>query len=215
MYQLLFDNGALLNASIKEDANVSALWYSFAEIKDFELTQDLMQRGCKINSEEVGKLSQLYVDFATQDSVYIDNDNFKEYLMNRMKGRRMLKSLVNRGLQFLNANIFSNTLAAAKTHEDKKNNGGKRKKNKDNSKNGKDVKQAYKMEIILNVLASNLLHRALVMDMNKNNPLHLFMLNPIISPNSGVEDQDIGGRMAEEQKIVRLLKNEVCVFCAK
>ena len=187
MYEILLNNGCLLNASIKEDENLSCLWYSFAVIKDFELTKDLMSRGCKINTEEVSKLSQLYVNFAIQDSIYINDKNYKKHLNNRLNRLRFRKSIKVTGLQLANAlaNMSGKSLNETK---------------------------AYKTSIISNLLGSNLLHRKCIIDLHKNNAIHLYIINPIISLNSGIDSNDIGAVMKEQQKIIRLLKLEVCLF---
>ena len=105
MYQLLVQNGASLNDSIKEDARVSPLAYSFTEIGDLELTRDLIKRGCKLNTDEVSSLANLYVDFACIDAtnmLYLH-----EYCDKRIKARRMVKDLNKRGLHIYAANIFN------------------------------------------------------------------------------------------------------------
>eukprot|EP01083_Nonionella_stella_P142209 439559_1 len=66
-YLMSYD-APLLNASIKENTAMSPLWFAIKVIDDKTLIKTLLQRGCKLNIEEMNKLSHLYCDYAIKDN---------------------------------------------------------------------------------------------------------------------------------------------------
>lgn len=201
MYQILLNNGASLNDSIKEDRLISPLGFSFSdEIGDIELRQDLIKRGCKLNTTEVASLTQLYVDFACYDA----NNMFDltNYFENRMKARHMLKDLKHhQGLQLHTANIFNYRRIDAKSNN---NNTNSPKSEAIEHTSGpshatmtssgsvtaaakaalQDDDDASKLEMLYNVIQTCGLHRLSILDDNKNNPMHLYVYDPVVNDTS-------------------------------
>eukprot|EP01083_Nonionella_stella_P142207 439554_1 len=91
-YLMSYD-APLLNASIKENTAMSPLWFAIKVIDDKTLIKTLLQRGCKLNIDEMNKLSQLYCDYAIKDNKQIYDTVMKNVKQNNEDAHSYLAPL--------------------------------------------------------------------------------------------------------------------------
>ena len=189
------------------------------------MIKDLIRRGCKINTSEIAFLAGLYVDSAIEDSKHIHDQS--DYFELRKINREVLLDIhIQTGVG--GANLFDLKSAAEtalrpstpsqSTQTDHSNESEETKNSDTNTAtNTMDFDTEFdetstKLELLYNVIISCDLHRKMICDINKNNPLHLYLYNPITATTNyyakNIEQQQIN--------IVKLLKFEcrfVCFFC--
>eukprot|EP01083_Nonionella_stella_P043236 116652_1 len=201
MFDYLMSYGAPLNASIREKSQISPLWFAIKEIDDKQLTKTLLQRGCKLNIDEMNKLSQLYCDYAIKDNKQIYDTVMKNVKQNNDDAHSYLAQLAKRNKdEDVKQDDQDDDKEEEKSDIDKpqmmdsyaqmKAIGTMRyefikyrvnERNKDNEMDDADLKFAFVSNLtnLYNVIQKSNIPQAYICDENRNNPLHLYIKSAI------------------------------------
>ena len=233
MYEVLLNNGAWKNASLRKEVHLSPLMFSF-QIGDISLTRDLIKRGCKINTGEISLLGDLYVDYAISDSKWLYsmnnnnkfnsiksmNDTLSDYYQIRMHNKEILMDFVHKGLE--NGIVFeydigtgiapmsptwtnSQTTLFSPTGTML----ADREESVSAESRGNDLEEMKnfhaKLEVLFCVIFCCDLHRKQMIDIHKNTPLHKYLYHPITATNVHNNKRNVE---LQQICIVKLLKFE-------
>ena len=235
MYEVLLNNGAWKNASLRKEGHLSPLMFSF-QIGDISLTKDLIKRGCKINTGEISLLGDLYVDYAISDSkrlysmnnnnkfnsIESMNDTLSDYYQIRMDSKEILIDFVHKGLE--NANVFdydigtgidpmspTSTASQITLFSSRGTMFADREESVSTESGGNHLEDEEmhnfhtKLELLFHVIVSCDLHRKQMIDIVKNTPLHKYLYHPIAATNVHNNKRNVE---LQQICIVKLLKFE-------
>eukprot|EP01084_Bolivina_argentea_P296727 511082_1 len=187
MFEYLMNYGARLNDSIKENEIVSPLWYAVHEINDQKLIDNLLKRGCKLNIEEIHKLSNLYWHYAVRECKQLYNKNKSddelEAKYNDIKEEKYEEEIY----------IYASELLQL------------RYKFMNNRINDADNDDGSILSTIYDIIQKCKLFQSFICDENKNNPLHLYVKE--MNTNYDYKSPII---QFEQNNVIKLLKFECC-----
>ena len=219
LYEYLIDFGEVnLNDSIKRDGS-SALGFAFNHVNNLKLISKLIERGAILNCQEISLLPQLYINMSLLDCETISPYNVFIAPESENKLDRVEKSIETK-YKFMETRIhFLKKFAKYKELENAS--ARSRKKRVVGGAHGGAIGAAVinalsslndmhdntsKLSMLYHVIFKCKVHQSCIFDNFKNNPLHLFITNPVTNVNPPFLDDLI----FEQCNVVTLLK-----FCCR